>query len=77
MYCAIRYPWLTSVAYTSEVADETAQNEYLSLCARAHLAHDMATIDMLLNGKSSFEYHITQKDGTVTAAHKRTRPFKV
>lgn len=77
MYCAIRYPWLTSVAYTSEVADETAQGEYLSLCARAHLAHDTATIDMLLNGENSFEYHITQKDGTVNATYKRTRPVKV
>ena len=33
-YSSIRYPWITTVAYTSEVADETAQGEYLNLCAR-------------------------------------------
>lgn len=43
-YPSIRYPWITTVAYTSEVADETAQGEYLNLCARAHVAHVEATI---------------------------------
>ena len=36
-YPSIRFPWITTVAYTSEVADETAQNSYLHLCASAHL----------------------------------------
>ena len=77
MYSAIRYPWLTSVAYTSEVADETAQGEYLALCAKAHLTHDIATIDMLLGSENCFEQHIATDGTTVTSIRKRTRPIKV
>ncbi|MBP1042181.1 hypothetical protein I6N95_14275 [Vagococcus sp. BWB3-3] len=47
-YPSIRFPWITSVAYTSEVADETAQGAYLKLCGETHLTHDLATIDLLL-----------------------------
>ena len=46
-YPSIRFPWITSVAYTSEVADETAQGDYLRLCAHAHTVHDLAMIDAL------------------------------
>lgn len=46
-YPSIRFPWITTVAYTSEVADETAQGEYLNLCAGTHVVHDEATIRML------------------------------
>ena len=28
-YPSIRFPWITTVSYTSEVADETAQGDYL------------------------------------------------
>jgi hypothetical protein len=53
-YPSIRYPWITTVAYTSEVADETAQGDYLNLCARAHVTHDLAIIDMLVGAKSVY-----------------------
>ena len=46
-YSAVSFPWITSVSYTSEVADETAQGSYLKLCADAHVAHDEAAIEML------------------------------
>ena len=78
IYAAIRYPWVTGVAYTSEVADETAQGEYLALCAKAHLTHDIATIDMILNAKHNFSNCVTTgKNGTVSAVWKRLRPMEV
>ena len=74
-YPSIRFPWLTTVSYTSEVADETAQGEYLDLCARAHLAHDEATIDMISNAQSVYEKHIDNEN--IVARYIRHRPMKV
>jgi len=74
-YPSIRFPWLTTVSYTSEVADETAQGEYLDLCARAHLAHDEATIDMIMNAK-----HVSDKSldkEKMSARYIRHRPMIV
>lgn len=76
-YPSIRFPWITTVAYTSEVADETAQGEYLNLCARAHLTHDLATIKMLLNSKSVYENTVELSDGNIKAAYIRQRPLLV
>lgn len=77
MYTAVRYPWLTAVAYTSEVADETAQGDYLNLCAKAHLAHDEATIKMLMGAETAFEKEISVTDNGISAKFKRLRPVKV
>ena len=74
-YPACRYPWITTVSYTSEVADETAQSEYLHLCARAHAVHDLAVIDRLMNAK--YEWHCSleeTKDG-LSGKYLRKRPF--
>lgn len=35
--------------YVSEVADETAQGDYLYECAYSHLLHDLAVIDMIVD----------------------------
>lgn len=76
-YPSIRFPWITTVAYTSEVADETAQGDYLNLCARAHLTHDLATIKMLLDSKSVYENIAESSDGSIRAAYIRQRPMLV
>lgn len=54
-YMAVRFPWITSISFTSEVADETAQGEYLYLCARTHKIHTLAGIDMILGSKCVYE----------------------
>lgn len=72
-YPSIRFPWLTSVAYTSEAADETAQGEYLNLCARAHAAHDEATIDMILGAKIYYDCGFDEE--SFTAGCVRLRPI--
>lgn len=76
-YPSIRYPWITTVAYTSEVADETAQGAYLNLCARAHVAHDEATIQMLLNAEHTFDCNCVCREEQIFARYKRLRPMSV
>lgn len=76
-YPSIRFPWITTVAYTSEVADETAQGEYLSLCARAHAAHDEATIQMLLKAEHVFADSFVCRNGQIFAEYLRQRPMLV
>ena len=76
-YPSIRFPWITTVAYTSEVADETAQGAYLNLCAKAHVTHDLATIDMVLKGKSIFLSAQENEKDKVSICHIRQRPLLV
>lgn len=76
-YPSIRFPWITSVAYTSEVADETAQGEYLNLCARAHVTHDIAIINMLINAKCIYENKAVITAENMKIVHTRLRPIIV
>lgn len=76
-YPSIRFPWITTVAYTSEVADETAQEEYLNLCAKAHVTHDEATIEMLMNCTCLFESKCEILDNRVSISCIRQRPIIV
>lgn len=76
-YPSIRFPWITTVAYTSEVADETAQGEYLNLCARAHVKHDIATIKMLMNCKCIYRKSFSNDKKSVSASCVRQRPIVV
>ena len=74
-YAAIRCPWITAVSYTSEVADETAQGDYLYLCARTHLLHDLAVIQMLCRSRSIFIDFSIEDDDTLTLQLHRQRPL--
>ena len=74
-YPSIRFPWITTVSYTSEVADETAQGDYLNLCARAHVAHDEATLRMLMCAKTPTECSFDCMGGRTLARYKRRRPM--
>ena len=55
--------------------DETAQGEYLDLCASAHLAHDEATLDMIMNANHVYDKHIDSEN--MVARYLRHRPMKV
>lgn len=74
-YPSIRYPWITSVAYTSEVADETAQGEYLALCAKAHVTHDLATLDALMDAE--VHHHSAFDASSFTLQWERKRPISL
>jgi len=74
-YPSIRFPWLTSVSYTSEVADETAQGDYLALCARAHLVHDLAIIDLLRQADLYYQDKLIVAKDQLSLVHSRQRPI--
>lgn len=76
-YPASRFPWITTVSYTSEVADETAQGEYLNLCARAHTAHDEAVIVMLMEAEHVFDCTCECREKKIFARYRRKRPMFV
>lgn len=76
-YPSARFPWVTTVSYTSEVADETAQGDYLNLCARAHVAHDEATIEMLMRAEHIFDCSFERHGEEIFARYRRQRPMIV
>ncbi|WP_353094694.1 M14 family metallopeptidase [Tissierella praeacuta] len=76
-YPSIRFPWITTSSYTSEVADETAQGEYLKLCAKAHVTHDEAVIKMLMNCTCLFESKCEITENKVSISYIRHRPIIV
>ena len=76
-YPSVRFPWITSCCYTSEVADETAQGDYLNLCARAHLTHDLAAIRMLLNCSCVYETKCRISETETSLCRIRQRPICV
>ena len=45
---AARHPEVTALSWVAEVNDETAQGDYLELCARAHLLADLAVLDVMV-----------------------------
>lgn len=76
-YASHRFPWITTTYYTSEVADETAQGDYLNLCARAHLTHNLAIIDLMLLSKCIFDNNTDINDSNVSISYTRQRPIIV
>ncbi len=76
-YPCIKFPWITTVCYTSEVADETAQGEYLNLCARAHVAHDVATIEMIRNCICVMDQELEICDNHILVRCIRQRPVVI
>ncbi len=76
-YPSIRFPWIVTVAYTSEVADETAQGEYLNLCARSLVRHNLATIDMILTSELVYEVKKEITEDEQKLNYTRQRPILV
>ncbi|QSX05235.1 hypothetical protein JYG23_11170 [Sedimentibacter sp. zth1] len=76
-YASHRFPWITTTYYTSEVADETAQGDYLNLCARAHLTHNLAIIDLMTKCKCIFDYSFKITNSSVSTSCTRQRPIIV
>jgi len=74
-YPSVRFPWITSVAFIAEVADETAHGDYLHLCARTHLIHNLAIIRALYNSKRVYREEIRQDEDSITSSRVRLRPL--
>jgi len=76
-YPSVRFPWITTVAYTSEITDETAQGEYLKMCAYTHMKHDIGIIRMLRDSKCIFEKSVTHTSNDISESYYRQRPLIV
>ena len=76
-YVSYRYPWITTTYYTSEVADETAQGEYLKLCTKAHFTHNMAILDIMRNAKTAIEAKTSFDGSRLFSSCVRHRPIIV
>ncbi|MCL2425679.1 MAG: M14 family metallopeptidase [Oscillospiraceae bacterium] len=74
-YPSVRFPWITTVAYTSEITDETAQGDYLKMCARTHMLHDINIIRMLRDSKCVFEDSKIQTAEGISKSYYRQRPL--
>jgi len=74
-YPSVRFPWITTVAYTSEITDETAQGEYLQMCAGTHMKHDIGIIKMLRDSKCVFESNAETTPEGVSRSYFRLRPL--
>jgi hypothetical protein len=68
------YPWITTVAFVTEIADETAQGDYMDLCARAHEALDIACVRLLAEADHRFTRRRRVGNGGVSLWAGRQRP---
>ncbi len=76
-YPSIRYPWILSLDYVSEVADETAQGEYLHSCARAHTVHDVAILKTMMQADCVYSQEWEMQEQQIKAVLTRKRPIVI
>jgi hypothetical protein len=74
-YPSVRFPWITTVAYTSEITDETAQGDFLKMGASVHKMHDIEIIKMLFECKCVFDNNIIETADGTTQTYTRRRPL--
>jgi hypothetical protein len=75
---ALRYPATTVISWVSEVADETAHGRQLRRTARAHLAANRATLDLLAAVAAPPARRIIERaDGTARITLGRRRPIRL
>ncbi|MFZ5814181.1 MAG: M14 family zinc carboxypeptidase [Bacillota bacterium] len=73
-----RFPHITAAEVITEAPDETAQGDYLALCARAHLEGDLAVASVLIAyPQPVVRRRFTGEDGATWWAVGRERPFRV
>lgn len=73
---SLEFPEITTIDWTTEVADETATGNFLKLNSRAHLISDIALLDLMYNTEIVFETDL-KKDGKHCIYSKmRVKPLK-
>ncbi len=72
-YLSIRHPEITVIGYTSEVIDETAQGEFLKLCAEAHLKHNISVIKFLSQKDIVIDKYIEEYEAGIRIQCERRR----
>lgn len=74
-YLSVRFPWITSVSFTSEAADEGAVGEPLRHCALAQFCHIRAGIDFCRQAGLLYHRSIERTDDGLRAVLVRLRPL--
>lgn len=70
-----RFPNLTVLDWTTEVADETAQGSYLELCVRTHYLAQKASLKWLARQPIALERVVREESGGIYRAIVRRRPL--
>jgi len=68
------YPWITTMMFTTEVADETAQGAYMDMAARAHFYEDLAQLNVLRDANPNIGFMASEVSGMLYLRIFRTRP---
>ncbi|HYF90877.1 MAG TPA: M14 family metallopeptidase [Symbiobacteriaceae bacterium] len=72
-----RFPHITAAELITEVPDETAQGDYLALCARAHLEGDLAVLSVLQSHPQPVIRRRWREGETVCWGVGRRRPYQL
>ncbi|NCB33884.1 MAG: hypothetical protein EOM64_08405, partial [Erysipelotrichia bacterium] len=75
LYYSHRFPWITTVYYTSEVADETAQNDYLQLCAKTHVLENIAVLKLIERLYMAYNTDYVESPRGIRIRMQRRRPM--
>ena len=67
------YPWITSVSYTGEVADETASGSFLAFCTDVEFRQILACLEAVRERGSEAQDVILRLDGTLAVQRRRDR----
>ena len=76
-YSSHRYPNITSLDWTTEVADETATGDYLKLCSRTHVKGCLAAMDSAMKLNNAATVQDFEKNGKIVLSKKRKRPLYI
>jgi hypothetical protein len=74
-YLSIRFPWITTVSFTAEAADETVHGVSLRNCADAQLVHLCRGVRLATEAQLVYDRSLLEEAGTITARAVRRRPF--
>lgn len=72
-----KHPNITVIDWITEISDETAQGDYLDLCAKTHHTADMAIIDMLYNVETEIEDLSNEYSDGIEIRRLRKRPISL
>lgn len=77
LYFSHRFPWITTMYYTSEAADETAQGAYLCECAQTHLSEDIAILRLMKDTQAFYNKCYQISDRGIQIGMNRIRPIQI
>lgn len=76
-YSSHKYPNITCLDWTTEVADETATGDYLEVCARAHVDGCLSVMETMIAVDNKAEVLDKEEKGQIVLYKKRHRPLHI